>query len=246
MNNNPAPQTFWDHLEEFRGELLKIAAIYLAATILLFLSKDQLFQIILAPTRPDFPLYPLLHTTPPETTLINTGLARQFIIHMRISAVAALLPTTPIILWRAYHFISPALYKDERRPALQLLAGSTLMMLLGLLTAYLLIFPLTYHFLATYQVSPTIPNLITLDSYIDTLLTLTLIMSLTFQLPLVMRILTQTNITNKPALRHYRRHAIILLLILSAIITPTADMFTMTMVAAPMYLLYEFGILISK
>lgn len=256
MNNENQNMSFWQHLDVLRATLLRIIIAVVILAIAAFCFKDQIFSFILAPRQATFPTYRLisyittLTSSSPllpsqaEIPLINTEMARQFIIHLQASLWVALLCASPYILIEIFRFISPALYKAERRHALRLSLTGYLMFMLGAALSYLLIFPLTFRFLSTYQVAAEVSNLITLESYIDTLTTLTLLMGVMFELPVIGWLMARMGLINATLMRHYRRHAVVLILIAAAIITPTADALTLTLVALPVTLLYEATILI--
>jgi sec-independent protein translocase protein TatC len=145
-----------------------------------------------------------------------------------------------------FRFVSPALYDNERHYATLLVASGYTMFLLGTLLNYLLIFPLTVKFLGTYQVSPEVANMLTLQSYIDTLLVMSILMGIVFELPVVSWVLGKMGLITAPMMRAWRKHAIVAILIVSAVITPTTDAFTLFIVALPIWLLYEVSIWIVK
>ena len=152
----------------------------------------------------------------------------------------------PYIIYVLFGFVAPALYDNERRYATLLCGSGYLMFMLGTVINYLLIFPLTVRFLGTYQVSPDVANMLTLQSYMDTLLTMSLVMGIVFELPVVSWILGRMGLVNAQMMRSMRRHAIVAILIVAAIITPTTDAFTLFVVALPIWLLYEVSILIVR
>ncbi len=247
--------TFWEHLDELRGSLIRAAVAVVVLTVVAFLAKDILFDIVLAPQKADFITYRWLDslqegltesTAAAEVPLINTGLAQQFIIHVRVAFCAGIILTSPYILYLLFHFISPALYSHERRYALRLVGSAYVMFTAGLLLSYFLIFPLTFRFLGTYQVSETVVNTITLDSYISTLASLSIAMGIVFEIPVVCWLLGRMGILSADTMRLFRRHVIVVILIVAAIITPTSDAFTLFIVSLPMWLLYETSILIVR
>lgn len=248
--------TFWDHLDVLRGVLLRGLAVVLLFTVVAFCLKEEVFDIVLAPKSPDFILYRLLAhiagrigMTPPEwfdVSLINTGLAQQFMIHMKTAFCVGLIVASPYLLHQAFGFISPALYANERKYSLRLLVGGYVMFLVGVALSYFIIFPLTFRFLGTYQVSAEVTNLISLESYMSVLIMLCLFMGLMCELPVLAYIATKAGIIDSGFLRKYRRHAILVILVVCAVITPTSDAFTLLMVSLPIWLLYEASILISR
>lgn len=247
---------FWDHLDVLRGVLLKIAAVTVVFGIVAFLFKEELFAIVLAPKDADFITYRLLAAAGAifkegqpavfHVSLINTGLAEQFVIHMKTALCAGVLCASPYILYQLYRFVSPALYADEKTYAVKTVGWGYLMFLTGVLVSYFLIFPLTFRFLGTYQVAGDIDNMITLQSYMSTLILMSLALGLVFEMPVLAWMFAKMGFLSPGFMRKYRRHAIVIILIIAAIITPTSDVVTLLLVALPMYLLYEASIMIIR
>lgn len=238
--------TFWDHLDELRACLIRIILITAAMAVVAFCMKDTLFDVVLAPRESSFITYRLLGTEPFALHLMNTGLTEQFMIHMKTALYAGLLMASPYVLYALFGFIAPALYADERRYAVRITFSSYVMFMAGTLLNYFLVFPLTVRFLGTYQVSDDVDNMLTLQSYMDTLITMSLVMGVVFELPVVSWLLARMGIINGSLMTRYRRHAIVAILIIAAIITPTTDVFTLFVVSLPIWLLYELSILIVK
>ena len=238
--------TFWDHLDELRGVIIRSLLVTAVAAAVAFCLKDELFAIVLAPRSGDFITYRLLGVGPFSISLMNTGLTEQFMVHLRTACYAGVLVALPYIIYVLFGFVAPALYDNERRYATLLCGSGYLMFMLGTVINYLLIFPLTVRFLGTYQVSPDVANMLTLQSYMDTLLTMSLVMGIVFELPVVSWILGRMGLVNAQMMRSMRRHAIVAILIVAAIITPTTDAFTLFVVALPIWLLYELSILIVR
>lgn len=248
--------TFWDHLDDLRTVLIKCGALVLSFAVVAFCFRDELFAIVLAPKEPDFCIYRLFARLLGESSaeavdvmafhvdLINTGLARQFIVHMQMSAAAGLIAASPYILFQVFRFVAPALYAHERRYFVPLLTAGYAMFALGAAVSYFMLFPLTFRFLGTYQVSSEVVNMVTLDSYVSTLLSLSLAMGLVFELPVVTWLLGRIGLLTAPTLRSVRRQAVVAILVAAAIITPTGDAFTLLVVSLPIYLLYEVSILL--
>jgi len=243
-NSSNATGTFWDHLDELRNRLLRCLAVTAVLGVVAFAFKEQLFDIVLAPRSSDFVTYRLLGVEPFTVGLMNTGLTEQFMIHLKTALYAGLLAASPYVLYEIFAFVSPALYESERRYAVQIVGSAYVMFAIGTILNYLLIFPFTVKFLGTYQVSPDVANMLTLQSYMDTLITMSLVLGLVFELPVVCWILGRMGILTRPVMREYRRHAVIVILVIAAIITPTTDAFTLTLVALPIWLLYEGSILL--
>ena len=238
--------TFWDHLDELRSVIIRTVIVTVVAAAVAFCLKDLLFEIVLAPRTSDFITYRLMGVEPFSIHLMNTGLTEQFMMHLKTAMYAGVLVALPYIVYVLFRFVSPALYDNERKYATLLCTSGYLMFMLGTLLNYFLIFPLTVKFLGTYQVSPDVANMLTLQSYMDTLLMMNLVMGIVFELPVVSWILGQLGIVNASMMRSMRRHAVVVILILAAIITPTTDAFTLLIVALPIWLLYEMSILIVK
>ena len=250
------PQTFWEHLDELRSSLIRMIIAVAVCAVAAFCFKDALFGIILAPRQADFITYRLLQRMaeyfsgagegsimlPMDVRLINTGLAQQFLLHVKTSVYVGFMLALPYIIYLLFRFVSPALYDRERHYAVQLVSSGYVMFMSGMLLSYFLIFPLTFRFLGTYQVSDVVENTVTIESYIDTLLTISLSMGLVFEIPVVCWIMGRMGIINAGMMRRYRRHVVVALLVVGAIITPTVDVFTLLLVSMPMWLLYESSI----
>lgn len=248
--------TFWEHLDLLRVSLIKIVIGIVLCSFIAFLSKEKVFAIFFAPNNSDFVTYRLFNYVTEVLTgktvifspiqLINTGLAEQFIVHMKTSVYVGFLLSSPYTLFLLFHFISPALYEYEKKYSFHIIGSGYLMFLLGVLLNYYLIFPLTFRFLGTYQVSSTIINMITLQSYMDTLVMMSLLLGIVFEFPILCWILAKLGFLRVEFMRRYRKHSIVVILFISAIITPTSDVFTLLLVAFPIWLLYEISILIVR
>ena len=238
--------TFWDHLDALRTSLMRMLLAVALLGIAAFVMKDWLFSVVLAPRSSDFITYRLLGAETFQLHLMNTGLTEQFMVHIRTAMYAGLLLASPYIIYEAFRFVSPALYQNERRYAVWIVGAAYVMFILGTVVNYFVVFPLTVRFLGTYQVSADVENMLTLQSYIDTLLSMSLVMGVVFELPVVSALMGRMGLINAPMMSDYRRHALVAILIVAAIITPTADAFTLFVVALPIYLLYEMSILVVR
>ena len=221
MSSSSEYATFWEHLDELRMRIIRVLVVVVAFAVVAFLLKDLVFSIVLAPKSGDFVSYRLLGVPPFSIHLIN-------------------------IIYELFRFVSPGLYSHERRYALWLVGSAYVMFILGTLLDYYLIFPLTVRFLGTYQVSADVTNMLTLQSYIDTLISMSFLMGVLFELPVVCWLMGRMGIINGQLMSTYRRHAIVAILVLAAIVTPTTDVFTLFVVALPIWMLYEMSILIVK
>lgn len=255
MTNETNTQSFWEHLDVQRTAIVKIVAVAVVFGIVAFFFKEELFSIVLAPKEDGFVTYQLLDriatwaggaVEPFSVRLINTGLAQQFIIHMKTALCAGVLCSSPYILYQLFRFVSPALYDNEKRYVTRMVGGGYAMFTLGVIVSYFLIFPLTFRFLGTYQVSGDVDNLISLDSYISTLVMMCLAMGIVFEIPILSWLFTKLGFLSADFMRKYRKHAIVIILVVAAIITPTSDVFTLSLVALPMWVLYEVSIWIVK
>lgn len=223
---------------------MAIAAV--AMGLIAFAFKETLFDIVLAPSKSDFFLYRLIGTGPFDIRLINTGLAEQFTIHMKVALTVGLLVASPYILYLLFHFISPALYENERRYSVTITLSAYIMFIIGVALNYFLVSPLTVRFLGTYSVSSEVENMLSLSSYVDSLLMMSLWFGIIFELPVICWILGRLGLLKSEWMTHYRRHAIVAILILAAIITPTGDIFTLLVVSLPIYILYEASVFLVR
>ena len=153
---------------------------------------------------------------------------------------------SPYILYQLFRFVSPALYANERKYVVRVVGYGYIMFMVGVLISYFLIFPLTFRFLGTYQVSDQVENMISLQSYISTLLMMSLAMGIVFEIPILSWLFAKLGFISADFMRRYRRHAVVIILVVAAIITPTSDVFTLLLVSLPMWLLYEVSIWIVK
>lgn len=240
--------TFWDHLDQLRTVLVKVIIVAVSFGIVAFIFKEELFNIVLAPKSNDFITYRILrrisHGSMSDfsVSLINTGLAEQFIIHMKTALCAGVLCASPYILYQLFRFVSPALYQNEKHYARKIVGSGYAMFIIGVMVSYFLIFPLTFRFLGTYQVADDVTNMISLQSYMSTLILMSLSMGIVFEMPIIIWLFGKMGLIKPEFLRKYRKHAIVTILIVAAIITPTSDIFTLLLVSIPMWLLYELGI----
>lgn len=243
-------KSFWDHLDELRTCLIRIIIVVLVGAIVAFAMKTEVFSIVLAPTKSDFITYRCFSQFGDiadfNLNLINTQLTSQFSVHMQVSIIIGIICVSPYILYSIFAFVSPALYENERKYARLLIVAGYIMFMIGVALCYFLIFPLTIRFLGNYQVSDDVANIITLSSYIDTLTMLTLMLGIVFELPILCMLLGKMGILTADFMKEYRRHAIVIILIVAAIITPTTDVMTLMLVTLPIYLLYEISILAVK
>lgn len=254
LDSDTEAMSFWDHLDALRAAIFKCLLVAIVFSVVVFCFKEQLFDIILAPKEADFITYRLLQDVSSYVSedadftfsvkIISTGLAEQFVIHMQAALCAGVLCASPYILYQLYRFVSPALYSDEKKYVVRVVGGSYVMFALGVLICYYLIFPLTFRFLGDYHVSGEVENMITLQSYISTLITMSLALGAVFEIPVLSWLFAKLGFIDAAFMRKYRRHAIVIILIVAAVITPTSDVLTLSLVAMPMVLLYEASIFV--
>ena len=241
-NGSVEVMTFWDHLDALRSSLIRMLVAAVLMAVVAFVLKEALFDVVLAPSRSDFFVYRWLGAEPFELHLINTGLTEQFMIHLRVAFMAGVLVASPYILYMLFRFVSPALYEEERRYSVRLTLWAYLMFLVGVVVNYLLVFPLTVRFLGTYQVSGEVSNMLSISSYVDTMLMMSLVFGILFEIPVMAWLLARFGMLRAKWMTRFRRHAIVAILIVAAVITPTADAFTLAIVSLPIWLLYEVSI----
>ena len=249
--------TFFEHLEELRPGLVRSVVVLLVAMVAAFILKEPIMVAIMGPKSPDFisnvAMYNLAERTGSEVlkinqapvTLINTTMAGQFNMHILMAFYVALLIAIPYILFELWLFVRPALTQSERRTSSRFILYIILCMVIGVCFGYFILAPLSVNFLTNYVVSSDITNMIDVSSYIKLVANLTLVCALIFELPVAVHFLSKTGLITAEFMKKYRRHAIIVLAVCAAIITPP-DIVSMVLVIIPLYLLYELSIKIAK
>ncbi len=251
--------SFLGHLEELRWHFIRAFLSVFVFAVVAFIFHEFIFDvIILAPKKPDFfTNYKMcefsnfmgmgknLCINSKPLNLINIKMAGQFSTHIMVSFIMGIIVAFPYIFWEFWRFIRPALYANERKYARGAVFFSSLLFALGVLFGYYLIIPLSVHFLSSYSVSNEIANTISLGSYISTVTSVTLASGIIFELPIFVFFLSRTGLVTVEGLKKYRRHSIIVILLLSAIITPP-DIFSQLLVSMPLFFLYEAGIIIAR
>lgn len=244
------------HLEVLRRMLFRVLAVVSVLAVVVFCFKEETFRWLLAPHTSQFVTFRWIeralgacgmdfHFEPYDVRLISTELSAQFMTHITTSCLLALVAASPYIVFELFRFVAPALYEAERRASTVVVVVVYGLFLIGLLMSYYVLFPVSFRFLATYQVDAQVTNTITLSSYIDTFLTLTFVMGCVFQLPVVSYVLRRMGLIDAQMLRAYRSWAVVVILLVSAMITPP-DVFTLLLVAVPMYGLYELSIFVAR
>ncbi len=250
--------TFWDHLDELRWHIIRSLIAVVVLAIIAFLNRYLIFDvIILAPSNSDFITNRLLCDLGKLVNLdalcikdlslqiINIKMSGQFLTHMYISLVAGFMLAFPYVLWEIWRFIKPAMKDNERKYSSGGVVISSLLFFMGILFSYFLIVPLTVNFLGTYHVSDTVFNQISLSSYINTVVSVTFAVGLVFELPILVYFLTKIGILTPAFMKKNRKYMYVIMLVLSAIITPP-DMFSQILVVLPLIALYEFSIGVSN
>lgn len=248
--------TFGGHLEVFRRMLFRMFAVVAILAMAIFCFKEEAFSILLAPSEWNFVTYRWIedclnavgydfHFEQFYVDLIATDLSSQFMTHISTSLYLGLLCASPYILYELFMFISPALYESEKKYSVPIVVVIYVLFLIGVAMSYFVIFPVSFRFLGTYSVAEKVHSTITLDSYVSTFTTLTLVMGFVFQLPVIAYILAKMGMIDAELLSRYRKHAIILIMLVSAIITPP-DVMTLVLVALPLYLLFEVSIRVIR
>lgn len=248
--------TFGGHLEVLRRMLFRVIAVTAVIAAIVFCFKEITWRLLLAPSEWNFVTYRWIenvvqifgydfHFEQFHIDLIATDLSSQFMTHITTSIYLGLLGASPYILYELFRFASPALYENERKYSVQVVAIVYALFIVGVLMSYYVLFPISFRFLGTYSVAERVHSTITLDSYISTFTTLTLVMGVVFQLPVIAFALTKLGLISSELLSKYRKHSFLGIMLLAAIITPP-DIMTLILVTIPLYLLYELSIRVAK
>ena len=255
----PDELSFLEHLEELRWHIIRSSVAIIVFGILAFVLKNFVFEtIIFGPLNPDFYSYRALCFLADKLRLgsqlcieaapiqiVNLELAGQFVTHIKVSLILGLVVAFPYVFWEFWRFISPALYEKERKNTGGLVFFTSLLFLIGVLFGYYIITPFSVNFLGNYHVAPNVENTISLGSYITSISMLSLSSGIMFELPMVVYFLSKIGLLTPQFMKDYRKHAIVVILIISAIITPP-DVTSQVLIAFPIYFLYELSIGISR
>jgi sec-independent protein translocase protein TatC len=252
--NLEAEMSFFDHLETLRWHLIRSAVAVLVFTGIAFWQYHFIFtQIIMGPFNPNFWTYRMLCkfgtgmcVTSIKGTIINTEMAGQFMLQLNSSILIGVIISVPYILWEIWRFIKPALLEKEMKAARGFVFYASSLFIIGILFGYYIIAPESISFLAGYTVSDTIHNQFTISSYLSMVATITLIIGLVFELPILIYILASIGILSGTFMRRTRRYSVIILLIIGAIISPSPDFFTTIISTVPLFALYEVGIWVAS
>lgn len=251
--------SFWDHLEELRMVLFKMLATLIIGFVGFFIALPHIYDsVIMGPTKKGFITFELLQkmsgdsgilpdfisNTDLSVRIININMASQFMTHMSLAFYLSLLFSFPILLYLLWQFVAPALYQEEKGSIRVAFLGGNILFVAGIAVGYFVVFPLTLRFLVDYQLSSLIENQLSLDSYISNFLFLIFMMGVAFELPLLCFVLSKLGLITRELFSRFRRHAIVVLIILAALITPTGDPFTLSVVFIPLYMLYELSAIV--
>jgi sec-independent protein translocase protein TatC len=250
--------SFVDHLEELRWHIIRaFGSIFIFSTIAFIAKRFVFHDIILAPSRPDFLSYramcqfgewvgaDVLCVQELAFTIQSRTMSGQFSMHLLVSVILGLAMAFPYAFWEIWRFVKPGLYPQERQNSKGAVFFVSLLFILGLLFGYFVVAPISINFLAGYQVDPDILNEFDLSSYISTLTTLCLACAFMFEMPVIVYFFTKAGLLTPEIMKVYRRHSIIVILVISAIITPP-DVISQLLISLPLFVLYEVSISVSK
>lgn len=251
--HDEAEMTFGEHLDELRKILMRVICIFGVLFCVLFALKGIVLDVVLAPVLETFPTNRFfnwmadmmgseaLRISPDSVDLYNTKMAGQFLLHIKSSLVGAFVIAFPYLIWELWLFVKPALPPHQRKKSFRYVLETPVWFLLGLLFGYFIIAPLAINFLGNYQVSDQINNIIGVDSFMNTVISVSFAAAIAFQLPLLIRLLATMGIVTSDGMRQYRKVAVVALLIFAAIITPP-DVISQVLIFVPCFVLYEYGI----
>lgn len=261
MKEQNTEMSFLEHLEELRKHLIRSTIAVLIFAVFVFVYASWIFDnIVFAPLRSDFLSYRALCQLSVWTGIkelcieVKTqplqalSASEQFFNHIWMSIVIGIILASPFILFELWKFVRPALKESEANPAKSFISISSFLFLMGILFGYFVLFPMSYNFLIHYQISEKglVETHNTLDNYISLITTMVLVSGLIFELPVLVFLLAKLGLLTAAFMRKYRRHAVVLILIVAAVITPSPDVASQLIVALPIYLLYEISIFIAK
>lgn len=236
--------SFWDHLEELRGTLFRSILSVVLVSVVFMCIPGPLFSVVLWPTRPDFLLY-RLPGVDFSMDLINIELSAQFFVYLKVSVLCGAVLAFPYILWEIWRFVAPALYDNEKKPVRKAFLLSSGLFYLGVAVGYFVVLPVCLMFFVNFSVSDAIVNTISLGSYMSLFTSMVFLIGLLFEFPTVIMALSGIGIVGRTQLRKGRKYAIVTVLVLAALITPS-DPFSMFVLAIPLYGLFELSILLCR
>ena len=236
--------SFWEHVEELRGTLLRSILAIVSVSVVFLCFPKQVFKAVLWPTERDFLLY-RLPGVDFSMDLINIELSAQFFFYLKVSVLCGLVLAFPFVIWEIWKFVSPALYDNEKKPVRKAFLLSSGLFYLGVAVGYFVVLPVCLMFFVNFSLSDVIVNTISLGSYMSLFTSMVFLIGILFEFPTVIMALSAIGVVNRGMLRKGRKFAIVIVLVLSALITPS-DPFSMFVLSIPLYGLYEFSILMCR
>ncbi len=260
INAEEKEMSFFDHVDELRGHIMKSVIAIFVCAVVVFFNKYLLFDVILfGPMHTDFWTYEIMCQLSNRFigndmycvkeigfVLSNIDITGQFTQHLFISFIGGIIVAFPFVLWQLWRFIKPALNEKEISYAKGLVFFSSMLFFIGIAFGYFILSPLSIQFLGSYQVSTLVSNEINLESYVSFISTLTFATGIIFEMPILVYFLAKIGIIGSRLMRKYRRYAIVVILIIAGILTPSPDMASQIMMAIPLYGLYELSILVAS
>jgi sec-independent protein translocase protein TatC len=260
INAEEKEMSFFDHVDELRGHVMKSVIAIFVCAVVVFFNKYLLFDVILfGPMHTDFWTYEIMCQLSNRFigndmycvkeigfVLSNIDITGQFTQHLFISFIGGIILAFPFVLWQLWRFIKPALNEKEISYAKGLVFFSSMLFFMGIAFGYFILSPLSIQFLGSYQVSTLVSNEINLESYVSFISTLTFATGIIFEMPILVYFLAKIGIIGSRLMRKYRRYAIVVILIIAGILTPSPDMASQIMMAIPLYGLYELSILVAS
>ncbi len=256
MRENEELLSFGGHLEVLRQMLFRILGVTFVFSCIIFCFKVQTFDTLLAPSDSTFVTYRWVEDLirhfekefrfePFGIELIATDLSSQFVTHLTTSMYLGLLCASPLVMYELFRFIAPAMMENERKYSTKIIVSVYSLFFIGVLMSYYILFPISFRFLGTYSVADKVHTMITLDSYVSTFVSLTLLLGIVFQMPVIAFILAKMGILSSSQMSKYRKQALLIIMLVAAIITPP-DVLTLILVTIPLYTIFELSIFIIQ
>ncbi len=248
-----AEMGFLDHLEQLRWHILRSVAAIFIFGIVIFMAKKFVFDVvIMGPMNDWFPTFKLFCSfgeamcfSPPELEILPRLLGEQFLVHIKSSAILGFICAFPYVFWEVWRFIKPGLYAKEQKYARGIVVTCSVLFMMGVTFGYFVIAPFALNFLGNYSVGAAVDNSTSLASYVSYMTMFTLPTGIVFELPVVVYFLSKVGLVTPEFMKKYRKHSIVVILIMAAIITPP-DIVTQFLIGIPVYFLYEISIVISR
>ena len=236
--------SFWDHLDVLRGTLFRSVLAVILVSVFFLAVPERLFEAVLWPTTPGFIMYRWLGLDF-SMSLINIEVSAQFFVHLKVSFIMAAIVAFPYVIYEIWRFIAPALYEKEKKAVRKAFGMSSFLFYLGVAVGYFIVLPVCLMFFMNYTVSDAVQNTISLSSYISLFTSMVFLIGLLFEFPTVVLVLSSLGVLTRTQLRHSRKYAFVIILVVAALITPS-DPFSMFVLSIPLYGLFELSILVCK